>query len=115
MDDLIKLIHESKTFIAKGLVLSMFWKYVYKLVRSETQAMLIIIQLYNLWDFQLNTEVAQQSHEDQPSLNLVEILNVSSEDREELSLNISLEEVLAADAIDNITVIGDETDRVLES
>ena len=32
----------------------------------------------DLWDFQLNTEVAQQSHEDQPSLDLVEILNVSS-------------------------------------
>src|SRR6266540_5912549 len=30
----------------------------------------------NLWDFQLNTEVMQQSHEDQPSLDLVEILNV---------------------------------------
>ena len=36
----------------------------------------------DLWDFQLNTEVAQQSHEDQPSLDLVEILNVSSEDGE---------------------------------
>ena len=36
----------------------------------------------NLWDFQLNTEVVQQSHKDQPSLDLVEILNVSSEDGE---------------------------------
>src|SRR6266540_5588059 len=36
----------------------------------------------DLWDFQLNTEVAQQSHEDQLSLDLVEILNVSSEDGE---------------------------------
>ena len=36
----------------------------------------------DLWDFQLNTEVAQQLHEDQSSLDLVEILNVSSEDGE---------------------------------
>src|SRR6266540_871316 len=34
----------------------------------------------DLWDFQLNSEMAQQSCEDQPSLDLVEILNVSSED-----------------------------------
>jgi len=38
----------------------------------------------------------QQSHEDQPSLDLVEILNVSSKDGGESSLNISLEEVLVA-------------------
>src|SRR6266511_3894646 len=36
----------------------------------------------DLWDFQLNTEVAQQIHEDPPLLDLVEILNVSSEDGE---------------------------------
>ncbi len=36
----------------------------------------------SLWDFQLNTEVAQQSHEDQPSLDLVEILNIFSKDGE---------------------------------
>src|SRR6266542_1212172 len=49
----------------------------------------------DLWDFQLNIEVAQQSHEDQPSLDLVEILNIFSEDGGESSLNISLEEILA--------------------
>src|SRR6266540_5787639 len=69
----------------------------------------------NLWDFQLNTEVAQQSHEDQPSLDLVEILNVSSEDGGESSLNISLEEVLAADAIDDIAEIGNEISRIPRS
>src|SRR6266498_4919237 len=62
----------------------------------------------NLWDFQLNDEVAQQSHEDLPSLDLVEILNVSSEGGEESSLNISLEEVLAANTVEDITVIGDK-------
>ena len=66
----------------------------------------------NLWDFQLNDEVAQQSHEDQPSLDLVEILNVFSEDEGESSLNISLEEVLAADAVEETAVIGDKISRV---
>src|SRR6266498_302972 len=66
----------------------------------------------NLWDFQLNTEVAQQSHEDQLSLDLVEILNVSSEDGGESSLNISLEEVLAAGAVEEAAVKDDEIGRV---
>ena len=65
-----------------------------------------------LWDFQLNTEVAQQSHEDPPSLDLVEILNISSEDVGELSLNISLEEVLAAGTVEEATVVDDEIGRV---
>ena len=56
----------------------------------------------NLWNFQLIDEVVQQSHENQPSLNLVEILNVSREDGGESSLNISLEEVLAVDAVDKL-------------
>ncbi len=68
-----------------------------------------------MWDFQLNTKVAQQSHEDQPSLDLVEILNVSSEDGGESSLNISLEEVLAAGAEEDTTVGGDEIGRVSRS
>ncbi len=63
--------------------------------------------LFNLWDFQLNTEMAQQTHEDQPSFDLVKILNVTSEDGEESSLNISLEEVLAAGAVEE-TAVGDE-------
>ena len=65
-----------------------------------------------LWDFQLNTEVVQQSHEDQPSLDLVEILNVSSEDGGESSLNISLEEVLAAGAVEEDAVVDDGIDRI---
>ena len=66
----------------------------------------------NLWNFQLNTEVAQQVHEDQPSLDLVEILNVTSEDGGESSLNISLEEVLAAGAVEEATAEDDEIGRV---
>ena len=69
----------------------------------------------NLWDFQLNTEVAQQSHEDLPSLDLVEILNVSSEDGKESSLNISLEEVLAADVVIEAAIEDDEIGRVPRS
>ncbi len=54
----------------------------------------------NLWDFQLNSEVAQQPREDQPLLNLVEILNISSENGRESSLNILLEEVLTVDVVE---------------
>jgi len=68
-----------------------------------------------LWDFQLNSEVAQQPLEDQPSLDLVEILNVSSEDGGESSLNISLKEVLTAGAVDEIAVNDDEIGRVPKS
>ncbi len=64
-----------------------------------------------VWDFQLNTEVAQQSYEDQPSLDLVEILNVSSEDGGESSL-ISLEEVLAAGAVEEDAVVDDGIGRI---
>ena len=48
-------------------------------------------------------------------LDLVEILNVSSEDGRELSLNISLEEVLVADAVEETAINGDEIDRVSRS
>ncbi len=65
-----------------------------------------------LWDFRLNTEVAQQLHEDQPSLDLVEILNVTSENGGESLLNISLEEILAANAVEHTAVFGNETGRV---
>jgi len=68
-----------------------------------------------LWDFQLNTEVAQQSHEDQPSLDLVEILNVTSEYEGESSLNISLEKVLTAGVVDETVVDDDEIGRVFGS
>ena len=69
----------------------------------------------DLWDFYLNTEVAQQSYKDQPSPNLVEILNVSSKDGGESSLNISLEEVLAAGAVEEAAVEDDEIGRVFGS
>ncbi len=59
--------------------------------------------------------MAQQTHEDQPSLDLVEILNVSSEDGGESSLNISLEEVLAAGAVEEAAVLDDEIGRVFGS
>src|SRR6266498_1938437 len=39
----------------------------------------------DLWDLQLNTEVAQQLHEDQLSLDQVEVLNASCEERGESS------------------------------
>ncbi len=54
----------------------------------------------------------QQSHEDQPLLDLVEILNISSKDGGKSSLNISLEEVLAADAVVEAAVDNDEVSRV---
>src|SRR6266540_2998372 len=66
----------------------------------------------NLWDFQLNTEVVQQLHEDQLSLDLVEILNVSSEDGGESSLNISLEEVLTTGVVEEVAEEDDEIGRV---
>ncbi len=56
--------------------------------------------------------MVQQSHEDQPSLDLVEILNVSSKNGRESSLNILLKEVLAMDVVKNTAVIGDEISRV---
>ena len=68
-----------------------------------------------MWDFSLNTEVAQQSHEDQPSLDLVEILNVSSKNGGESSLNILLEEVLAAGVVEETAVGDDEIGRVPRS
>ncbi len=68
-----------------------------------------------MWNFLLNDKVVQQSYEDQPSLDLVKILNVSSKDRGESSLNILLEEVLAADVVEDTAVIGDEIGRILRS
>src|SRR6266511_2843006 len=66
----------------------------------------------DLWEYQPNSEVTQQPHEDQPLLDLVEILNVSSEDGGESSLNISLEEVLTAGAVDETAVNDDEIGRI---
>ncbi len=59
--------------------------------------------------------MAQQLHEDQLSFELVKILNVTSKDEEESSLNISLKEVLIADVAENTAVIGDEINRIFGS
>ncbi len=56
--------------------------------------------------------MVQQSHEDQPSLDLVEILNIFSEDGRKSSLNILLEEVLAASVVDETAVDDNEISRV---
>ncbi len=69
----------------------------------------------DLWNFQLNTEVTQQSHENQPSLDLVEILNVSSESGGKSSLNISLEEVLAAAVVEKAAIEDDKIGRIPRS
>ncbi len=42
----------------------------------------------------------------------MKFLNVTYKDRRELSLNISLEEVLTADIVYETTVIGDKMNRV---
>ncbi len=59
--------------------------------------------------------MVQQPCKDQLLLDLVEILNISSEGVGSSSLNISLEEVLAADVVDETAVIGDEIGRISES
>ena len=56
--------------------------------------------------------MAQQPHEDQLSLDQVEVLNASCEERGESSLNISLEEVLAAAAVEETAEGDDEIGRV---
>src|SRR6266542_5001228 len=61
----------------------------------------------NLWNFQLNNKVVQQSCKDQLLLDQVEILNVSCEHGGESSLNISLKEVLAANTTEEPAVTGD--------
>ncbi len=54
--------------------------------------------------------MTQQLREDQSSLDQVEILNASCENRRESSLNILFKKVLVADIV--TTVIGDKIDRV---
>src|SRR6266508_2475191 len=66
----------------------------------------------NLWDFQLNIEVTQQLYEDQLSLDQVEVLNASCEERGESSLNISLKEVLAAGAVEEDAIVDDGIGRI---
>src|SRR6266511_3506611 len=69
----------------------------------------------DLWNYQSNSEVAQQPHEDQLSLDQVEVLNASCKERGESSLNISLEEVLAAAAVEETAEGDDEIGRVFGS
>ncbi len=52
-----------------------------------------------MWDFQFNTKVVQQSYENQLLFNQIKILNISCKNNKESSLNILLEEVLAADTV----------------
>ena len=56
--------------------------------------------------------MTQQPHEDQLSLDQEEVLNASCEERGESSLNISLEEVLAAATVEETAVVDDEIGRV---
>jgi len=56
----------------------------------------------------------QQLGEDQPSLDQVEILNISCEKRGKSLLNILLKKILAARATEETAVIGDEIDRVFK-
>ncbi len=65
-----------------------------------------------MWNYQPNSEVTQQPHKDQLSLDQVEVLNASCEERGESSLNISLEEVLAAAAVEETAEGDDEIGRV---
>ncbi len=75
----------------------------------------LLVKWYDMWDFQLNDGMAQQSYEDPPLLDLVEILNVSSKDGGVSLLNISLKEVPAAGVVEETAVGDDEISRVLGS
>src|SRR6266511_3364401 len=114
---LIKPVLERKVPFFPRLKMSYLKDSSYQLLEELSISLIGLIELTNsvgedLWDFQLNTEIAQQLHEDQPSLDLVEILNVSSEDGGESSLNISLEEVLAAGAVEEDAVVDDGISRI---
>src|SRR6266542_3873404 len=117
---LIKPVLERKVLFFLRLKMSYLKDSSYQLLGEFSISLICSMELTdsvreNLWDFQLNSEVAQQSHEDQPSLDLVEILNVASEDGGESSLNISLKEVLAAGTVEEAAVEDDEIGRVPES
>src|SRR6266542_1888207 len=110
---LIKPVFERKVLFFPRLKLSYLKDSSYQLLEELSISLIGSTELTdsvgkNLWDFQLNTEVAQSSYEDQPSLDLVEILNVSSEDGGESSLNISLKDVLVAGIVKEIAVGDDE-------
>ena len=46
----------------------------------------------------------QQSHEDQPSLDQIEVLNAICKNEKELLLNILLKEILAVDIVIDIII-----------
>src|SRR6266498_1346430 len=116
------IISLSKNFYKKNIFFHFIIKKVVKNNNTRVKKHLAFLNtrfiirknllLYILWNFQLNTEVTQQSGEDQPSFDQVEILNVPCEEGEESSLNISLKEVLAAGVVEEIAVIDNEIDRV---
>src|SRR6266496_2298671 len=92
----------------------------YQLLRELSLKLIGLTELTDsvgeeLWDYQPNCEVAQQPYEDQLSLDQVEDLNASCEERGESSLNISLEEVLAAAAVEETAEGDDEIGRVSRS
>ena len=115
---LVKSVLERKVLYFPRLKIFYFKNSSYQLLGELSIRLIGLTELTNsvrknLQDFQLNTKVVQQSDEDQPSLDQVEILNVSCEKEGESSLNILLKEVLAADAAEETAVIGNESDRVL--
>ncbi len=55
-----------------------------------------------LQNFDLLNKVIQQSHENHPSLNQVEVLNISYKNKEESLLNIIFKKILTANIRDFI-------------
>ena len=56
--------------------------------------------------------MTQQLCKDQPSLDQAEVLNAVCKDKKKSLLNILLKEVLAMNVVNEITIIGNEIDRV---
>jgi len=68
-----------------------------------------------LWNFSDKAFMMQQLHKNQPSLDQVEVLNTVCEKEGELLLLYILEEVLAADTVNeaaDTAVIGDKMNRI---
>ncbi len=115
---LVKPVMGRKVPYFSKLKISYFKNSSYQLLRELSIRLIGSTKLTNsvkknLQDFQLNTKMMQQSHNDHSSFDQEEVLNTFCEDRRESSLNILLEEVLAADIINETAVIDDEMDRVL--
>src|SRR6266542_4135278 len=114
---LVKPVLERKVLFFPRLKMSYLKDSSYQLLEELSIRLIDSTELTDsveedLWNFQLNSEVSQQLHEDQPSLDLVEILNVSSKNGRESSLNILLKEVLAAGVVEETAVGDNEIDRV---